>query len=193
MGTPKQLLPWGERTVIATVVANLAAAGCDPVVVVTGHAADAVLAALEGTGAQTVANPDYVEGEMFSSYRAAVRHLLESEARPEPQAAQLAGALFALGDQPHVPVEVIAAIVEQARLSPEKIVIPSHAMRRGHPFYIPKHLWRELLSLDATATLRDLVRRHDAEIVYVDVSTDAILKDMDTPEEYAALGRGNAS
>jgi molybdenum cofactor cytidylyltransferase len=107
--------------------------------------------------------------------------------RPNAKHGLTAGALFALGDQPHVPVSLIADVVAQARHTPESIVIPSYAMRRGHPFFIPAHLWSELLELGEALTLRDFLRRHEQQILYVESATDAILRDMDTPDDYAAL------
>ncbi|GIV79336.1 MAG: glycosyl transferase [Litorilinea sp.] len=179
MGQLKQLLPWGETTVIAAVVQNLAAAGAEPVVCVLGHRREEVAQALANTPAHLVHNEEYRQGEMLSSYQAGVRHLLE-------QGEPLAGTLLALGDQPHIPVDIIRAVVEQAQRTPHQPVVPSYAMRRGHPFYLPAVLWPELLALGPEETLRALMRRRQ-DIVYVPVESDAILRDMDTPDEYQTL------
>jgi molybdenum cofactor cytidylyltransferase len=181
MGSPKQLLPWGSRTVIATVVDTLAAAGAAPVVVVVGHRQDEVKAALAGTPAQTIFNADYATAEMLQSYQLGIQAL---------QDGPCAGALIALGDQPHLPIAILAQIVAAAQATPDRLVIPSYAMRRGHPFFVPRTLWPELLALGAEETLRTLVQRHSAAVEYVAVDTDAILCDMDTPAEFAQLQAG---
>ncbi len=184
MGEPKQLLPWGESTVLATVTANLAQAGAAPVVCVLGHRAADMRTALGDAPAkypiEIVDNPDYLAGEMLSSYQAGVRHLMA-------QTDHWCGTLLALGDQPHVPVPVIRQVIEQATLSPDQIVIPSYNLRRGHPFFLPQRLWEELVDLAEGETLRDLVRRHGDTIVYVNVDTAAILFDIDTPADYEHL------
>jgi molybdenum cofactor cytidylyltransferase len=185
MGEPKQLLPWGEHTVLGTVARNLDAAGAAPVLCVVGHRADEMSAALGDAPAQLLPNPDYLQGEMLSSYQVGVRHLL-SLGTP------FLGTLLALGDQPHVPVAVIRQVIEAARTSPDKIVMPSYEMRRGHPFYFPARLWPELLALTFEETLRVVTQRNQAAIIYVNVDTDAILRDMDTPADYQAL-RGKNS
>jgi molybdenum cofactor cytidylyltransferase len=100
---------------------------------------------------------------------------------------KIEGALLALGDQPHIPVPVIGQVIEEAQRAPTRLIIPSHAMRRGHPFYLPRVLWPELLALGPETTLRRLIDRHSDAIIYVEAGTDAILRDMDTPEEYARL------
>ncbi len=182
MGEPKQLLPWGERTVLGAVAYHLAAAGASPVLCVVGHRAAEMAAALGDAPAELIHNEHYLQGEMLSSYQAGVRHLMATHA-------QVAGTLLALGDQPHVPVAVIRQVIDQARRAPDQIVIPSYEMRRGHPFYLPAHLWPELLALRGEETLRTLLHRHRHLIAYVEVKTDAVLRDIDTPADYQDLAR----
>jgi molybdenum cofactor cytidylyltransferase len=180
MGEPKQLLPWGERTVLGTVAANLAGAGACPVLCVVGHRAEEMGSALGDAPAQLLHNPGYLLGEMLSSYQVGVRHL-------QRENVSILGTLLALGDQPHISVEVIRQVIAQAHSSPDQIVIPSFEMRRGHPFYFPARLWPELLALTHDETLRTLLQRHQSSIRYVNVDTDAILRDIDTPADYQAL------
>ena len=178
MGSPKQLLPWGDTTVIATVVQNLSAASALPVICVVGHRQAEMRAALRFTQAEIVFNPDYAHAEMLSSYQAGIRQLANR---------LCAGALIALGDQPHIPVSIIRQVVEQAQKTPDKLVIPSCNMRRGHPFYVPRRLWSALLALGEEETLRTLLIRYANEIGYVNVDNDVILRDMDTQDDYANL------
>ncbi len=193
MGRFKQLLPWGNSTVIRTVVENLHTAGAAPVLCVTGHRADEVAAALAGSPAQLIANPHYAASEMLTSYQSGIAALCNSQFTPSTGSgrrihnSQFSGALLFLADQPHIPPAVIRQVIAQARATPEQVVIPSHQMRRGHPIYLPRRLWDALLALPVDASLRDLLNRHSAEIVYVDVETDAIRRDMDEWGEYEEL------
>lgn len=180
MGQPKQLLPWGSGTVIQAVVDCLVRAGASPVIVVTGHQADAVRAALAHTSAQTVHNPDYRHTEMLASFQRGVAALT---GHPTP----LLGTLLALGDQPHIPVDAVQAVLARALETPEAIVVPSHRMRRGHPIYLPRSLWPELLALGPEASLRELLQRHERRIVYQVVDTEAVLLDIDRWADYQAL------
>jgi molybdenum cofactor cytidylyltransferase len=182
MGEFKQLLPWQGNTVIESVVANLHAAGAEPVICVVGYRGDEVAAVLCGSPTQIVQNPNYHVAEMLSSYQAGIRELLQGGGA----VVKPAGTLLALGDQPHIPVDVLALIIQQAQQTPDQIVIPSHQMRRGHPIYLPRSLWPDLLALTVDESLRDLLSRHADSILYVNVETDAIRRDMDTPADYAA-------
>jgi molybdenum cofactor cytidylyltransferase len=117
---------------------------------------------------------------MLSSYQAGVRRLLAG-------AGDFAGTLLELGDQPHVPVPVVQAVLEQARRTPDSIVMPRFEGRRGHPFYFPHRLWLAMLALGQDETLRTIVRGAGEIIQYAEVETDAILRDIDTPNDYRQL------
>ncbi|MEZ4622143.1 MAG: nucleotidyltransferase family protein [Caldilineaceae bacterium] len=179
MGEPKQLLPWGHSTVIATVVNNFTAAGVDPVLCVTGHRHQEIASALTASTAQIVYNELYATTDMLRSYQLGIQTLMANT--------QVHGTFLALGDQPHISVAVLAQIFHQAQRTPDAIVIPSFQMRRGHPFYFPRCFWGELLTLGTEETVRTVVKAHENAIVYVNVDNDAILYDMDTPDAYAAL------
>jgi molybdenum cofactor cytidylyltransferase len=181
MGTPKQLLPWGATTVLGATVANLVAAGAAPVICVVGHDRAAVAATLEGLPARIVENAHYLEGEMLSSYQAGIRFL------EQDLELRITGTLLALGDQPQIPARVIGQVIAQARALPSAIVVPSFNRRRGHPFYLPRQLFADLLGLTYEESLRVLMHRHAAAITYVEVDTEAILRDIDTPADYQAL------
>src|SRR5215470_15636112 len=66
MGRPKQLLDWGGRPLVRVAAETALAAGLDQVVVVVGHARDAVAAALDGLPLRLVDNPAYAEGQSTS-------------------------------------------------------------------------------------------------------------------------------
>ena len=63
MGRPKQLLPLGGRALLQHVVDAAAASALGDVVIVLGHEADAIEAALRlPARARVVRNPDHAEG-----------------------------------------------------------------------------------------------------------------------------------
>ncbi len=187
MGEFKQLLPWGKTTVIASVVEHLHLAGAQPIVCVVGHRGAEIEEALKGTPAHVLYNPDYAEIEMLRSYQVGVQALLMGETAPSALQPTPVGTLLALGDQPHIPEAVIRLIIEQAQRTPDQVVVPSHEMRRGHPIYLPRWMWPDLLGLTPEQTLRDLLNRPGEEIVFVAVETDAIRRDMDYWVDYRQL------
>jgi len=173
---PKPLLPWGSSTVIETVVSTLLAAAVDEVIVVTGHRADEIEARLAGYAVRCVRNPHYARGGMLSSIQAGLR-AADSET---------AAALLALADQPQMEVGVARQVVQAFRAGDgHGLIVPSYALRRGHPITLPRRLWPEILALHAGDSLRSVIQRHASEIEYLAVNTPSVLADLDTPEQYA--------
>lgn len=177
---PKPLLPWGASTVIGTVIDTLTAAGVQEIIVVTGHRREAIEAALAGHAVCCIHNPAYASGEMLSSIQAGL-----AAAHPAS-----AGALLALADQPQMQLAVVQQVLRAFDDDSQALVIPSYALRRGHPIVLPRWLWAEVLALPANATLRTVVQHHAAIIRYVEVDTPSVLADLDTPEQYAAAVSG---
>jgi molybdenum cofactor cytidylyltransferase len=175
MGQPKMALPWGRGTVIEAVVQLLQEAGVMDIVVVTGGARETVEQALAGNPVRLVHNPQYARSEMVGSLQEGIRAL----------PVDCAAALVVLGDQPGISPEVVRAVIERYRAEGSPLVAPSYQMRRGHPWLAARVTWPELLALAPQDTLRDFLRRHAADMAYVVVDSPAILKDLDTPQDYA--------
>jgi molybdenum cofactor cytidylyltransferase len=176
MGRNKMLLPFGAATVLETVVTEVAAcAQLTDRVVVTGHQPDQIAALLGAYPVRCVFNPAYAQADMLVSIQAGLRAL----------STEATAALIVLGDQPRIQREVIQRVI--AAQQPTAIVIPSYQLKRGHPILIDRALWPAVLALPETATLRDFIRAHEAQIRYVVVETDSVLKDLDTPEDYAEM------
>jgi molybdenum cofactor cytidylyltransferase len=178
MGLPKLILPWGSTTVIGQVVATLAQAQVDDIVVVTGAARTEVEAAVgqgRWEGIRMVFNPRYVEDNMLVSLQAGIAAL----------GGQVDAMLVALGDQPQIEFDVVRLLVDTYRTEGHPLIVPSFRMRRGHPWVVARALWPDLLSAPAGSTMRDFLLAHTGQITYIAVSSPSILRDLDTPEDYA--------
>jgi len=173
MGSCKQLLPLGGRTVLARCIETLLAGGIAGIVVVVGATGGAVAAEAGRFPVQVVVNPD-PDGDMASSVLTG-RDLLP------PQAS---GVVVALCDYPLISPATIAALVAAHAGNPQSIIIPVHNGRRGHPTLFPATALNEL---GGAATLRDLVRRDPGRLCLHDVDDPGILLDMDTPGDYSLL------
>jgi molybdenum cofactor cytidylyltransferase len=176
MGQPKVLLPWGgHKSIIEHIVEQLVKARVDHIVVVTGHMAKEVKEAVEPLGVRVVYNRSYKTGEMLSSLKAGLRAMPDN----------IAGALVVLGDQPRIQPRVIYNIMMAHSEGKGEIVAPSFEMRRGHPILIGRRFWPDLLNLPRGGAPRDVINAHSDRIHYVEVNTDSVLRDVDTPQDYA--------
>jgi molybdenum cofactor cytidylyltransferase len=175
MGEPKVLLPWSKgRTIIEHILEQLIMTRVDHIVVVTGNRADEVGALAQKLDVQTVYNPDFANAEMLSSLKAGLR------AMPD----HVGAALVVLGDQPSIQPRIIHQVIQRYAEGAGDIVAPSYNMRRGHPILIDRRYWREILALPDNGAPRDVINAHADRIAYVEVDSDSVLRDVDTPEEY---------
>jgi molybdenum cofactor cytidylyltransferase len=174
MGQPKMLMPWGQSTVLQTVISTIRSAGITDILVVTGGARRQV-EALIGTTAQTVFNENYPAGEMLSSIQTGLTTKMTDEAT---------AALICLGDQPQVTERSVRQVCDAFLTEDPSIVVPSYEMHRGHPWLLARPLWDELIALKTPLTARDFLNEHAAQIRYVEIDTPDIIEDLDTPQDY---------
>ncbi|MGH2523475.1 MAG: nucleotidyltransferase family protein, partial [Anaerolineales bacterium] len=186
MGQLKQILPWGEgSTIVAEVVRRLQASAVVEVVVVTGAGCEAVEAVLStfttptagnaaGPRVRLAFNPDFETSEMARSLQVGLSSL------PEYSLA----ALVTLGDQPQLDPEVVQAILQRWRETQAPLVAPFFQGRRGHPLLFDRSVWPDLLTLPPEANPREILQKL-APPEPVEVISDSILRDIDTPGDYA--------
>jgi molybdenum cofactor cytidylyltransferase len=174
MGQTKQLMAWGETTVLGQTLGNVKESAAFDTLLVSGHNAEAVEAIAAEQHVRAVYNPRYAEGEMLSSLQTAVRHL----------PANIAAVLVMLADQPMVEPATIDQILGAFWEGKGELVVSVYQGQRGNPVLIGRRYFEELLALTAGAAPRDLLRRHQDYVYLVEVGSDAILRDLDRPEEY---------
>lgn len=177
MGQCKALLPWHGQPAVTAMVHRLMQVGATPIVCVVGPQPGEIEAALSPLPVHIVRNAAHATGGLLGSYQAGIRALPGS----------VSGALLALVDQPHVPPSVYQALLQRAHDKPQCVIRPSFQGRCGHPIYVPARMWDALLRWPARQTMRDFLHAHRVQLDEVGVETDAILHDVDTPQDYQRL------
>lgn len=178
MGAANKLLAdLGGMPMVRRVVETVLASHARPALVVTGHQAAEVSAVLSGLDVTLVSNPDYATG-LASSVKAGVRAV----------PAECAGALVMLGDMPRIAVgHVERLVVAYAAAQGGAIIVPVHEGRQGNPVLWPARYFPELLQLDGDAGAKRLIAAHAGDVREIDLGTDAIFVDVDTPEALAQV------
>jgi molybdenum cofactor cytidylyltransferase len=162
LGEPKQLVMLGAETLLERAVRTARAAGCEPVVVVLGAAAERILERCDLGSAVVVMNPEWEEG-MASSIRAGLRAIGGAD-----------GVVLMTCDQPAVTAEHLLALSATG-----EVTASAYAGRRGVPAYFPAACFAALIELSGKAGARELLRSAatvelaDGEL---DVDTAADLK-----------------
>jgi molybdenum cofactor cytidylyltransferase len=175
MGRPKLLLSLEGRPVIRITVERVLAAGVAPVVVVTGTEHRDLSDALAGLPVALVNNP-WPEAGQSSSIRIGVGAL-----PPEAEAV-----LIVLGDQPFVPADVMAGLLDAFRTSGKAIVAPRYRNGRGNPVLFSREIFAELREISGDQGARSVVERDPRRVALVDVDLP-MPQDVDTPEDYGRL------
>lgn len=143
---------------------------CEEVVVVSGHYHDAVLELVgELEGVRVVYNEAYDLG-MFSSVLKGI--------------GQINSDCFLIpGDYPLIQASTCQAML----LAKGPVVVPVFKGRRGHPILLKGASVNQLKLEALTSNLRTFRDRYD--VTYIDVEDEGILLDVDTIEDYEAIGR----
>ena len=183
MGGPKALLADASgETFVRRCAATLHEAGCSPVVVTTGAAADEVTAALAGCSVLVVPALDWEDG-MGASLRAGVDALADTPAQ---------ALVVMLVDLPGVGAAVVRRVLESVR---EQEDVPRRwlaravfAGRPGHPVLIGRDHWAGVLDTAAgDRGARAYLATHDhLRVECGDLGSGG---DVDTPEDLDGVHR----
>jgi molybdenum cofactor cytidylyltransferase len=82
---------------------------------------------------------------------------------------------------------VLDQLIAAWRDSPDRILIPVHCGKRGHPTIFPFRLAAGVFELPPDAGLNRLLKTHAGEIEQIDVNAPGVVSDLDTPDDYARL------
>lgn len=182
MGRPKQLLPLGGRPMLQHVLDTALDSRLNEIILVLGHRADEILAALRLPAdgqVRVVTNHDHAQGQSTS-----LRLGLLS-ANPSAAAAAIL-----LGDQPSVDaplIDRVAAAFLSAGCRAARAVYDNASGSKfpGHPVLLAREIWPEVMRLEGDQGARDLFTGHPEWLLNVPIDGTAPA-DIDTWEEYEA-------
>lgn len=176
MGGTKQLKPWpsddGPKPLICAAY-DVIRPICDEMIVVLGHEAAAVAAALGARSFHRAASdPDQ---PMFDSVRAG---LIAAQ-----QLDPIAWIVLHPADHPEVAPATLATLVNWSLKRPVQAVIPEYASSGGHPVLIPPNVARLILESECPAGLGQFWLDHPELCRRIPVDDPSILRDIDTPAD----------
>ncbi len=141
------------------------------IIVVTGHRAAEVVAALGSAPSIVVHNAAFATGLAGS--------LLTGIAALPPASD---GALIQLGDMPRVTASTLNALIAAARpLGARALCVPVHDGRRGNPVLIGSAWFQELARIDGDSGARAIIADNPQQVIEVATNSDEIFLDIDTP------------
>ncbi|WP_428423645.1 nucleotidyltransferase family protein [Methylibium sp.] len=170
---PKSLLELGGVPLIRRQLIALSGAGIDEVVVVLGHHADAIEAAVRDFPVTLVRNPSPDDGQA-SSVRIGLQAL----------AGKLDAVIVALADQPLVNAQDISALIGAfKKRGTAAMVVPRVGGEPGNPVIFEAALRDEWLAGDVNAACRRWRGEHPERVHWFDTDNTRYRIDIDTPED----------
>ena len=173
LGRPKQLLPYGDGTLLGHTVATARACHFDQLVVPIGGASDEVAQRVDLSGADVVVN--YAYGEGCSSSIAAALETVN-------QRCELL--VLMLGDQPGVTPATVRALIDGRGDAP--LAVCRYDDGRGHPLVFHRSVFPQLADLHGDKGVWRLLDERAGDVVDVPIAGNVPL-DVDTPEDYQAV------
>jgi molybdenum cofactor cytidylyltransferase len=173
MGKPKLLLPFGEKTMIETIVATVVSSKIEQTLVILGSDREKIEEKIKNYPVKIVYNRDFRSG-MLSSVQCGFKSLPE----------ETRAVIVVLGDQPKISTTVINKLIDAYKRSGKGIVLPVYKKERGHPVLIDVKYGEEVENLSPEVGLRGTVYNHPEDILEVDVETLSIFQDIDYMEDY---------
>ncbi|HKI90219.1 MAG TPA: nucleotidyltransferase family protein [Draconibacterium sp.] len=177
MRRPKQLLPWGNKTLIEHEVETLLKTD-SPVNVVLGAKANLVGPVVEKYDVHISRNNNWENG-MGSSIATGVRDLIQKFPVAD-------GVLLALVDQPLVPPEHFQSILGIFQPGKKQIIASiANSGWKGVPVLFDKYYFEELQNLNGKEGAKKIIQQHRHAVKYIECGN--LLEDMDTPKAYQQM------
>jgi molybdenum cofactor cytidylyltransferase len=179
MGTINKLLIGIDgKPMVRHVAEAVRAARLAPIVVVTGHEHDRVEATLQDLPVTLVNNPTFAEG-LSSSLKTGVAAL----------PSDIDAVLVCLGDMPRVSAADIERLV--AAFNPvegREIIVPTRNGKRGNPVLWARRFLPDMMrEIAGDVGARHLIGAYPEAVAEVEMASDGVLTDIDTPQALARL------
>ncbi len=175
--TNKLTAPVDGKPMVAHAVDAALASSVANVVVVTGHQAAEVRAAIGDRPVDFVENPDFAEG-LSASLKVGVAVLPEG----------VDGAVVCLGDMPRVTGADLDRLIGAFNpLEGRAIVVPTWNGKRGNPVLWDSRFFPAMGDLSGDVGAKHLIGENEEVVAEVPMDQAGVLLDVDTPDALARL------
>lgn len=179
MGTPKQLLKWGDQTLIENSIKEAQGANSKSVLVVLGANFDLIKNHIRDDSQITILNNPHWEQGLGTSIAIAVEHLQNSNSSVD-------GVLITLCDQPLITSDYLGLLISKFQSGKNQIIATSYGRgKQGVPVLFDKVYFNELLGLNDDQGARDILKRQANNVIGVTPPESNV--DLDTKEDYSKL------
>lgn len=173
LGQPKQLLPFGDGTLLDHTLGIARACGFSQLICALGGASEEIRRRVDLGGVDVVENREYGEG--CSSSIAAALEAVDDRSDV---------LVLLLGDQPGVRPETVQALLSGRGHATLAVCLYDDG--RGHPFAFARDMFDELGAMHGDKAVWKLLDRHAGEVAEVR-TPGPVPRDVDTWADYEAV------
>jgi molybdenum cofactor cytidylyltransferase len=174
-GANKLLEPIDGTPMVVRTATRLLASRARPVVAVLGNQADDIDRALGKLPVERVRNPAYAKG-LSTSLKAGLAALPDD----------IDGVVVCLGDMPLITGRDIDRLIAAFNpLEGRAIIVPTRRGKRGNPVLWARRFFAEMAELAGDVGAKHLIGEHAELVCEVEMDSDGVLVDIDTPEALA--------
>lgn len=177
LGRPKQLLTFGDRTLLSIVMEEALETSYRPILVVTGAYATEITEIHEHPEVTYVYNTSWESG-MASSIVKGISAILDININLE-------NIILAVADQVMIHAKIFEKLQEKHQITGKDIVACSYAETIGTPVLFNKKYFSKLLQLRGEAGAKKLLLQYPSDIELIKFENGEI--DIDTEADYKNL------
>jgi molybdenum cofactor cytidylyltransferase len=177
MGKPKLLLPWEDTSILGHLIGQWQKAEAEQITVVAAAGDEPLeqeLRRLKFPEGNRIPNPTPELG-MFSSIRCA--------ARWPGWRRNLRHWVIVLGDQPHLSIETLMALLRVGATNPQRVCQLSRQGHPRHPVLLPHAAFKKL-GLSKHRTLKEFLESVPSDVVLQESKDEGLDLDIDHPADY---------
>lgn len=182
MGQPKQLLPWGQSTLLGHTINNTLQLSPSEVVVVLGAHYHEIADSISGLPVALLFNRDWRNG-LGNSIAFGIQYFLDSKSNCD-------GVLVLLADQPLLDAPYLNSMIKQFKPGQAEIVVTQYEDQKpGVPVLFDRCYFAELALLNSDGGARAVLKAHASQIIRCPATGNRV--DIDTKAEYDNLYKAN--
>ncbi len=175
MGEPKQLLPWGQTTLLGHCISQVMNSSSKHCYVILGGNFEEIYNKHQHFNVHFLEHKKWHDG-IGSSIAFAAKNIAQKGFKK---------ILFLLADQPQVNTQYVDHLLEFSITNSTKIIATEYPNGYGIPVCFPEHLFSDLIQISGEKGAKSVLSNHLDELVLT--QPEASLEDIDTPEEYRSL------
>ncbi|CAD0002987.1 nucleotidyltransferase family protein [Flavobacterium chungangense] len=177
MGKSKQLLPWGNSTLLGSIIRNVLLTDADLFFAVLGAYQNEIIEKINFSKTNVLINENWQKG-LGSSITLAVEEINQKYT-------DVNAVLFVLADQPFIGHIHLNTMLKLHQKEEEVIIITAKEDYKGVPVLFPGKYFPELMLLSGDEGAKEIIKKNKSQVREVETKDDII--DIDTFESYHAL------